>query len=70
MEPAVKKTLSALPLLIVAGLALMLESVTLPVNRQDACVVQEAIQQCCGQRGILRKGRIPLPKRQIAGDDQ
>lgn len=32
--------------------------------------MQQAIRQRRGQRGILRKGRIPLPKRQIARDDQ
>ena len=52
-----------------AGLTLMLEPVTFPGDRQDAGMVQQAIQQRCGQRGILRKGRIPLSKRQIAGDD-
>ena len=29
-------------------------------------MVQEAIQQCSRQRGILGKGRIPLAKRQVA----
>lgn len=53
-----------------AGLALMLEPVTFSGNRQDAGVVQQMIQQRRRQHGILRKGRIPLPKGQIAGDDQ
>ena len=49
---------------------MMLEPVTFPGNRQDAGVVQQAIKQRRRQRGILRKGCIPLPKRQVAGDDQ
>jgi len=33
-------------------------------------VVQQTIEQCRGQRGILGKGGIPLAERQVAGDDQ
>ena len=52
------------------GLTLMFESVTFAGNRHDARVVQQAIQQRCGQRGILGKGRIPLTEGQITGHDQ
>lgn len=48
----------------------MFEAVALTGDRHDACVMQQAIEQCSGERGILSKGRIPLTEGQIAGDDQ
>ena len=48
------------------GLTLMLEPITFSSNRHNTRMVQEAIQQCSRQRGILGKGRIPLAKRQVA----
>ena len=51
-------------------LPLTFEPVAFPGDRYDLCVVQQTIKQCRRQRGILRKGGIPLAKRQVAGDDQ
>jgi hypothetical protein len=59
-----------LPDLNHAGLALVLQSVAFPGHRHDARMMQQAIEQGGGQRRVLGESRIPLPERQIAGDDQ
>ena len=33
-------------------------------------MMQQAIEQRCGQRRILSKGAVPLPERQVAGHNQ
>lgn len=48
----------------------MFEPVAFSGNRHDTRVVQQAIKQRSGQRGILGEGRIPLAEGQIAGNDQ
>ena len=52
------------------GLTLVFQAVAFAGNRHDPRMVQQAIEQRCGQRRIVREGGIPLTKRQIAGDDQ
>lgn len=52
------------------GLSLVPESVALRGDRHDICVTQQPIEQCSGQRVILREGAVPLPERQVAGHDQ
>ena len=59
-----------LPGLNHSRLPLMFEAVTFTGDRYDLRVVQQTIEQCRGQRGILGKGGIPLAERQVAGDDQ
>jgi hypothetical protein len=46
-------------------LPLTFEPVAFPGDRYDLRVVQQTIQQCRRQRGILGKGGIPLPERQL-----
>lgn len=53
-----------------AGLALVFETIAFPGDGQDMGVMQQAIQQCGGERRVLGKGMVPLSKGQIAGDDQ
>lgn len=43
------------------GLTLMLEPITFSSNRHNTRMVQEAIQQCSRQRGILGKDRSHWP---------